>query len=175
MIRYGVRAGCRPAFRPAQSWRCVCDGGRCGSRSQCGSHSQCRRRPRGLLVCGGPPRVRRPCGRGASEPPAAAGGTALAASRERRPAESGACGSDSHHRRTSAPANAAFKTWKSFAAKQALQNGQVKSVWGAVCELRSQWKTGGGGAPGCGLRVCGDGRTLAEQEHKECYFLVLFV
>lgn len=38
-----------PRVRPAQSWRCVCEGGRCGSRSQC------RRRPRGLLVCGALP------------------------------------------------------------------------------------------------------------------------
>ena len=102
----------------------------------------------------GPPRVRRPrgpCWRGASEPPAVAGwdrsgglvGEETCGERvlwDRYSASQEKVGSGSP---------AFKKRWRYFAAKLAWQNGQVKSVWGVVCELRRERETvtGERGAP----------------------------
>lgn len=114
----------------------------------------------GGSLCAGRPRVwrpRGPCRRGASEPPAVAGQDCSGGL-----AGEEACGERvlwdrySSSQEKVGSGNPAFKkTWKNFAAKLALQNGQVKSVWGVVCELRREWETdgGAGGAPGRGLRL----------------------
>lgn len=102
----------------------------------------------------GPPRVRRPwgpCWRGASEPPAVAG-------RDRSGGLVGeeTCGErvlwdrySASQEKVGSGSPAFKKTWRNFVAKLALQNGQVKSVWGALCELRRVWETvmGERGAP----------------------------
>lgn len=94
----------------------------------------------------GPPRVRRPrgpCWRGPSEPRAVAG-----QDRSGGLAGEETCGErvlwdrySSSQEKVGSGSPAFKKTWKNFAAKLALQNGQVKSVWGVVCELRREWET----------------------------------